>query len=231
MTSRAKRSSGPSAAGPAIPSNVIVDLSHHNGAVDLAAAGRDGILGVIHKATQGLAYADPMYATNRAQARAQGLRWGAYHFGTGDDPIAQAEHFLEVASPGTGDLLVLDLESNLDGPSMSLEEAREFVSHVQLTTGHWPGLYSGQYVKELLGDQVDPLLANCWFWLAQYGPEAVVPSTWTSWTLWQYTDGGLGPPPHEVAGIGRCDRDLFAGTTSQLLAWWEGPQAQASRAA
>ena len=222
MTSRTQR---------ALRTNAVVDLSHHNGTVDLGAAKRDGILGVIHKATQGLAYADPVYAANRAQAQANGLLWGAYHFGTGDDPVAQAEHFLTVATPGPADLLVLDLESNLDGASMTLEEAHAFVTHVQVTTGRWPGLYSGQYVKELLGVTVDAVLANCWFWLAQYGPTAVVPPTWKTWTLWQYTDGGLGPLPHTVEGIGRCDRDLFAGTTPQLLAWWEGPRAEASRAA
>ena len=201
--------------------NAIVDLSHHNGTVDLAAAKSDGILGVIHKASQGLAYADPMYAANRAQAGSAGLLWGAYHFGTGADGVAQAEHFLAVASPQPQDLVALDLEANLDGPSMTLEEARAFVTHVRLVTGRWPGLYSGHYVKELLGGGVDPVLANCWFWLAQYGPAAVVPPTWDTWTLWQYTDGGLGPPPHAVEGIGRCDRDLFAGTPRRLVEWWE----------
>jgi lysozyme len=230
MKSRTNRPSPPRALA-ASWTNAVVDLSHHNGTVDLGAAKVDGIVGVIHKSTQGLDYADPLYAANRTQAGAQVLRWGAYHFGTGDDPIAQAEHFLAVAEPGPRDLLVLDLESNLDGPSMSLEEAREFVSHVQLATGRWPGLYSGNYVKEMLGGQVDPVLANCWFWLAQYGPTAVVPPTWQAWTLWQYTDGGQGPPPHDVAGIGRCDRDLFAGTLRQLLEWWDGAPAEASRAA
>ena len=231
MKSRTDRSSPARAIETASRTNAVVDLSHHNGTVDLGAAKRDGIVGVIHKATQGLAYADPLYAENRAQAAAHVLRWGAYHFGTGSDPITQAEHFLAVAEPGPRDLLVLDLESNLDGTSMSLEGARAFVTHVHMTTGRWPGIYSGHYVKELLRGEVDPVLANYWFWLAQYGPRAVVPPTWKTWTLWQYTDGGQGPPPHSVEGIGRCDRDLFAGTLRQLLEWWEGPPAEASRAA
>ena len=221
MRARKKRAPRRRVATAARRSNAVVDLSHHNGDVDLVAAKRDGILGVIHKASQGLAYADPAYGTNRAQAQAAGLLWGAYHFGTGGDGVAQAEHFLAVARPGPRDLIALDLEANLDGPSMTLAQARAFAKHVRGATGRWPGLYSGHYVKELLGVEVDPVLANCWFWLAQYGPRAVVPPTWRTWTLWQYTDGGLGPPPHSVEGIGRCDRDLFAGTPARLLDWWQ----------
>ena len=39
--------------------NAVIDLSHHNATVDLQAAKGDGILGVIHKATQGLTFQDP----------------------------------------------------------------------------------------------------------------------------------------------------------------------------
>jgi len=202
------------------PLNVVVDLSHHNGDVDLQAAAGDGIVGVIHKASQGLGYEDPLYAGNRTNALNAGLHWGAYHFGTGGDGVAQAEHFLEVAQPDPGTLLALDFEANAQGPSMTLVEARAFVTHVQAVTGRWPGLYSGQYVKELLGAQVDPVLANCWFWLAQYGTTPVVPPAWAYWTMWQYTDGGMGPQPHTVAGIGRCDRDYFNGTRAQLARLW-----------
>lgn len=200
--------------------NAVVDLSHHNGDVDLAAAKTDGILGVIHKATQGTSYRDPLYADNRAKAKTAGLLWGAYHFGTGGDGVAQAEHFLDVVQPAADTLLALDLEDNPQGPSMSLEEARAFVTHVFETTGRFPGLYSGHYIKRLLGTSQDPVLASCWFWLAQYGPTAVVPPCWRLWTMWQYTDGGLGPQPHSVKGIGRCDRDRFNGSLKNLRKLW-----------
>lgn len=200
--------------------NVVVDLSHHNGSVDLAAAATDGVIGIIHKATQGTHYHDPMYNTNFHNAQGAGLLWGAYHFGTAGDGVTQAEFFLELVQPDQGTLLVLDLEANPQGPSMSLEEARAFATHVNGATGRWPGLYAGHYLKELLGSRQDAILANCWFWLSQYGPTPVVPSNWSTWTLWQYTDGGLGPPPHQVAGIGRCDRDRFNGDSATLNLFW-----------
>ena len=125
--------------------NAVVDLSHHNGTVNLNQAQKAGILGVIHKATQGRAGVDPTYKANRAKAGKEKLLWGAYHFGTGSDG---------------------------------------------------------------------------WFWLAQYGPTAVVPRNWQTWTFWQYTDGAAGPDPHTVLGIGRCDRDRFQGTPEELVAFW-----------
>jgi lysozyme len=203
------------------PINVIVDISHHNGTIDLKKA-RDegGLVGVIAKATQGLTFEDPTYTLNRRKAEDAGVLWGAYHFGTGSNGIHQAEHFLSVVDPDDETLLVLDFENDPQGPDMPLEEARAFVTHIEQETGAFPGLYSGHYIKRLLGTNEDPVLANCWFWLAQYGPTAVVPANWDTWTMWQYTDGAMGPEPHSVPGIGRCDRDRFNGGEAQLRKLW-----------
>jgi lysozyme len=200
--------------------NVVVDLSHHNTNVNLKTARKSGILGIIHKATQGLTYKDAAYAHRKTQALEAGLMWGAYHFGTGGDPVGQAKHFLDTVNPGAHDLLVLDFEQNPGGSTMSLQEAGEFVTYVKEKTGRWPGFYSGSYIKELLGDQTNDILANCWFWLAQYGPKPVVPPNWKTWTMWQYTDGNAGPEPHAAEGIGPCDRDKFNGDLDALKAIW-----------
>src|SRR5256885_15941175 len=127
--------------------NAVIDLSHHNGVVNLAKAKQDGLIGVIQKATQGQTNIDPTYKTNRKKATDAGLMWGAYHFGTGSDGVHQAEHFLDIVDPGPDTLLVLDFEDNPQGPSMTLEEARAFVTHVNAVTGRYPGLYSGHYIK------------------------------------------------------------------------------------
>ena len=202
------------------PLNAVVDISHHNGNVNFAKAKEAGIIGVIQKATQGQGNVDQTYKTNKTKALNAGLLWGAYHFATGSDGVKQADNFLNVAGGDPKTLLVLDFEPNLTGPSMSLEEARAFVTHVKDVTGRFPGFYSGHYIKQLLGTHSDPVLANCWFWLAQYGNTAVVPPNWPTWTMWQYTDGSIGPEPHTVNGIGRCDRDKFNGTEAQLRTLW-----------
>lgn len=79
-------------------SNVVIDLSHHNGDVNMSAAKNAGIQGVIHKATQGWKYVDPKYQVNRDTALAAGLLWGAYHFGVGADGVEQADFFLSKRS-------------------------------------------------------------------------------------------------------------------------------------
>lgn len=204
------------------PLNVVVDISHHNGNVNLQLAAAAGIIGVIHKATQGTAGVDQMYQTNRTLAANADLLWGAYHFGTGGNGAGQAQHFLDVVGTTDNTLLVLDFEPNPSGATMSLADARAFVTEVQQATGRFPGFYSGSLIKQLLGNAKDPLLAQCWLWLPQYGPTAVVPPNWPTWTMWQYTDGNVGPQPHSVNGIGNCDRDKFNGTEDQLRALWQG---------
>lgn len=200
--------------------DTIIDISHHNGTgLDFAAASAAGIVAVVHKCTQGAGYADPMYAANKAAIQAAGLLFGSYHFGDGSDGAAQAQHFLAVAAPGANELLALDLEPNTAGPSMTLEEAKAFVTVVQGAIGKWPVLYGGSGLKALLGGTADPVLANCPLWLAQYGPAAVLPAGWTAWSLWQFTDGAVGNPP-PVAGIGHCDQDRFAGDAAGLAAFW-----------
>jgi len=175
---------------------------------------------VFHKATEGTGYADPMFVSNRGKALAAGLLFGAYHFGTGDDPIAQAEHFLGVAKPDGRTLLVLDWEPNPQGAAMTLAQARAFVSHLQQRTGVWPELYSGSTARAALGDAADPILGSCWLWLAEYGSAPVAPAAWAGWTLWQYTDGTHGLEPHGVTGVGNCDCDRFAGDAAALAAFW-----------
>jgi lysozyme len=106
--------------------NVVIDLSHHNTVTDFGLVKADGIIGIIHEATQGFDYIDPTFSDHRNQALAAGLFWGAYHFGVGGDGVAQADQFLTTVNPRPNDLLVLDLEANPGGSSMTLDEASDF---------------------------------------------------------------------------------------------------------
>ncbi len=201
--------------------NVVVDISHHNGNIDLGKAQAAGIVGVIHKATQGTSMVDNMYGQNRQKAQAAGLLWGAYHFGTQADGVAQADFFLSKANADNQTLLVLDYEPN-GNSTMTLDQARAFVSRINEVTGRFPGFYSGSLIKQQLGGKpADPLLSQCFLWLAQYGPAPTnTPATWPAWTMWQYTDGNVGPQPHTVDGIGNCDRDQFNGAIEDLQKLW-----------
>jgi lysozyme len=120
-----------------MPINVVIDISHHNGNVDLNKAKEAGILGVIHKATQGIGMFDSRYEANRQQAQAAELLWGAYHFGTKANGAAQADFFLSKANADSQTLLVLDYEPN-GNSTMTLDQARAFVARVKAVTGRFP---------------------------------------------------------------------------------------------
>jgi lysozyme len=203
--------------------NAVIDISHHNKLSSFAKVADSGIVGVIQKATQGIGFKDPTFTANRRRIVDAGLLFGAYHFGTAGDPVKQAEFFL--ACTKDTDLLVLDFESNPQGHDMSLLEAEQFVHHVFSKTGRFPGLYSGHTIKEALvaAGITDPSrteLSKCWLWFARYGPQPVIPPVWPRWSMWQYTDGAMGDEPHQVPGIGRCDRNMFNGDEAALRAFW-----------
>ncbi|SMC23113.1 lysozyme [Andreprevotia lacus DSM 23236] len=208
--------------------NAVIDLSHHNTISSFAAIKGAGVLGVIHKATQGTGYTDPAFAGNSTQIQVAGLLLGAYHFGEGGDAAAQASHFLSVA--GKTPLLVLDFEANTQGQTMSVAEAEQFVQQVYSATGRYPGLYSGaSFLKQALAgagitSPAQTVLSKCWLWVAEYAASPQIPPLWQDWTLWQYTDGVNGDEPRTVGGVtGGCDRDQFNGSAAQLAALWQGP--------
>ncbi len=194
--------------------NAVVDMSHHNPPVDFAKMKAAGIAAVVHKATQGVGFKDSAYAGRKSAALAAGLLWGAYHFADGSDVQAQLANFFSVAT--MQDLLVLDVEQNTGGTTMTLAQAEAFVSAVFAKTGKWPGLYCGAYLKGLLGPSTKTPLSNCWLWYAQYAAAPQIPPQWKKWTMWQYTDGQNGPQPHGIGQLGNFDRDQFNGDLGQL---------------
>jgi lysozyme len=163
---------------------------------------------------------DGTYGKFKKAAARYKFLWGSYHFGTGSEVSVQVEHYLSTVKPTDRELVCLDFEPNPNGTTMTLNQAREFVSLFQHRTGRYPVLYGGILLKENLNGKPDELLSKCPLWLAQYGPKPVLPPGWKKHTLWQYTDGEVGPEPHTVAGIGPCDRNQFAGTVAQLRSQW-----------
>jgi lysozyme len=195
--------------------DVVIDLSHYNPVTSFTQVKQGGIVGVIHKATEGTGWSDPTYTSRKPEALTAGLLWGAYHFGVNEDGVAQANYFLSVVKPGPNDLLALDFEEN-PSSQMTIAQAEQFVTEIYTQTGRYPGFYSDALAGNMLGSTQSPVLANCWFWRAEYGGSSPsVPPTWPTWTMWQYTETGT------VPGIeGSCDRDTFNGTSAALNKLW-----------
>ncbi len=204
--------------------NVVIDLSHHNEISNFDQIVNDGIVGIIHKATEAMGVQDQKYANRKAKWLEMGKLWGSYHFASRGSGVDQADHFLSVANPSAKELCVLDYERGRNSGLMTISEAENFVTRIHDQTGKWPGLYSGNDIKEQLGNNTDTPLKNCWLWIAQYGPKPTkIPPAWKTWTLWQYTDGHFGPEPHSVNGVGSCDRDKFNGDLDALNRLWNVP--------
>jgi lysozyme len=189
----------------------VVDLSHWNTVTDFAAMHKAGVVGVIHKFSQGGAYKDPQFWPRRKPALAAGLLWGRYHFGDGSPVPQQVNNFLtDWEDPK--ELLALDWEEVVGGTTMTLMQAIEFVELVEMRTGQVPVLYSGNIAKEALKGTPNPALNRCRLWLAHYSNAPVCPPGWDYPWIWQHSDKGVVPGVSGDADInafpGEADPDI-----------------------
>jgi lysozyme len=230
--------SGPSPKGL----DAVIDISHNVRVSDFNLVRNSNILAVIHKATEGGDWIDPSYSERRMQAESAGLLWGAYHFGTRQYSGArQAQTFLSTVRPGPKTVIALDFELNDPNPNntMTLPQAEEFVRVVQQATGRLPMVYThagwangnrsgrrGVRLREPVGP--GSILARCDLWLADHREEPEVPYAWADrgWKLWQYladetdSNAAYGSVSRAVPGVTHCDRNLFAGDSSELYRFW-----------
>ena len=193
-----------------------LDVSNWQGTIMWPQVAAAGYTFAFLKATEGGWYVDPTYAFNRASANASGIIIGAYDFAqpstTRGQPEAEADFFVNIAMPATGDLMpVLDLETT---NGLSPANLQSWVTHwlyeVYARTGQRAAIYtSPSFWTNSMG-------GSTWFaengfplweahWTAATGP-TVPASTWAGygWTFWQWTSSGT------VPGIsGRVDLDRF----------------------
>jgi lysozyme len=206
--------SAPAPALPAVPP--VIDLYHRNIVTDFARARAAGVRGIIHKASTGATGRDPRYAERREAARAAGLLWGAYHWGTARAAADQVDNFLAAAAPDETTLVALDYPAN----QMTLDDARDFLDRLHDRLGRRAVLYSGHLIKETLGERADPFFGAHRLWLAQYGPRPAFQASWSRYWLWQYADGIATVPGIPGDTAGQVDRNQFGGTPEQLADEW-----------
>lgn len=204
----------------------VVDIFQGDNVSSFQKAAANGILGVIHKATTGATGKDKKYAQRRKAALAAGLLWGAYHWGTAAPVAAQVENFISTATPDNNTLVALDYETT-KGNQMTLAQAREFLTLINQRLGRKAKIYSGNLLKEQLGNKVDAFFGSHRLWLAHYNPNPVCQKSWSKAWLWQYTDSPNNPnlQPSSIPGIpgdakGNLDCDSYDGTAQALKAEW-----------
>lgn len=196
-----------------MPDCFIVDLSHHNVVTDFARVKAAGIVGVIHKATEGKTWTDTEYKGRESAARKAGLAWGSYHFLKHGDVGAQMQNYLSFAEPDPGARVCIDYED----PACTLDDLREAINTIASDDPTLQiAIYSGHLIKEQLGNTEDPELGACALWISQWNDTGPTwpNDVWPVWSLWQYTDQGV------VSGIqGDVDCNQFNGSREQCLAW------------
>lgn len=193
-----------------MPTPTVIDIYHGNVVHDFAQLKASGIVGVIHKCTQGRSYSDPLYESRRKLATDVGLLWGAYAFNTGESVFAQVEQFIVHAEPDANTLMALDFEDNPHS-QMTLAEAKSFLKLCADKLGRKLVLYSGNRAKDLLGRTVDPYFGGHRLWLPQYGPTPKVQASWQHEWLWQYSENGKLPGTD-----GMIDLNSYSGTDLKL---------------
>jgi GH25 family lysozyme M1 (1,4-beta-N-acetylmuramidase) len=195
-----------------------IDVSHHQNEIDWTQVAASGVRFAIAKASEGTGYVDPMYSTNRAEAMAAGIMFGAYHFARPDlhpfNPVPEADHFVDTAQPAPGNIIpVLDLERSGDlTPAQLTDWVLQWLGQVTARTGVRPIVYtSPNGWKDRMADTT--AIADAGYtvlWVAHWNVAApTLPANdWqgNGWKIWQYSNCG------DVPGIDGCvDLDYFNG--------------------
>lgn len=170
-----------------------------------------------------------LYQTRRMIARSHGLLWGAYHLARPGNPVDQANHFLDYASPRDDELMVLDIEGIDPENYMSLEDAAIFAGHIKARTGRYPILYTNHVTAKHIADNrfKHRLLSRLPLWYARYKPDIrkVFPmGNWESYALWQFSsDHNCGKKrcPYRVPGtLEDIDVNVAAMSAATLKQIW-----------
>ncbi|MEU0563762.1 GH25 family lysozyme, partial [Dactylosporangium sp. NPDC006015] len=204
-----------------------VDVSNHQGGINWSSVAGSGQRFMYAKASEGLTFTDSYFAANYANAKANGLYAGAYHFARPDrgGGTAQADYFLDrarYAADGRTLPPMLDIEWPWEGsgstypcygmnPGQMVAWVNDFVTRVRERTGRPTMIYtSASWWNPCTGNS--GAFADQPLFVARYASApGTLPAGWSRWALWQYTDQA------SVPGVsGNVDHNVFNGSTADL---------------
>ncbi|MBB4806386.1 lysozyme [Chryseobacterium defluvii] len=166
---------------------------------------------VVMRATMGNRSADKHFDDFWKQAKKHNLIRGAYHFYRADeDPVMQANNFLENVKLESGDLPpVLDIEKipKRKTNKKLIEDLKIWCKIIEETYGEKPIIYTYyHYYNDYLKGEFEgyPL------WLANYN-DVPSPTPDDRWSFWQFTENGI------VHGINtKVDLNIYNGNSWSL---------------
>ena len=164
---------------------------------------------VITKATEGTSYVNPDCDRVYQDAKRAGYSLGVYHFASGGDALAEAEHFVDNISGYLGEaLLVLDFEGS--AVYQGVGWAKDWMDAVYNMTGVKPLIYMSNSV------------------IHQYDWSSVVDAGYDLWNAGYYKGytpiyGFVSNPPL-YGGLGEFANDtpLYQYTSTGRLSGWSG---------
>lgn len=182
-----------------------LDIASYQGNPDFDQVKASGRSFVMTKFTEGLGYINPTAARNRAEGHRVGMGVGLYHYADGNDPVAEANHFVDACGElVTGEVLMLDWEIGHADP---VGWCKAFLDQVQARTGVKPLIYLNQSLNNSY-DWSPVVNGDYGLCLAQYdnSTNGTVGTDWKVVAMKQYTSSG------QVPGIsGNVDLDVFFG--------------------
>lgn len=202
-----------------------IDVSHWQGAINWTSVRNAGIQWAYIKATESTTFKDSRFNTNYPNAYHAGVIRGAYHFARPNgDPVtdarAEANFFASNGGAWSADNRTLPGMLDLEG-SCTLSRAatrtwiKSFYDTYKARTGRDVVIYTSRsWWNSCTGGTsqfapLTPLFVASW----TSASSPTMPSGFSVWTFWQYTDSG------RVSGIsGNVDRDVFNGSRDRLLA-------------
>lgn len=194
-----------------------IDISHYQRKEDISwdslsiANGAIPIDFVVLRATMGNRSADKHFDEFWELAKKNNKIRGAYHFYRADeDPVLQANNFLENVKLESGDLPpVLDIEKipKLKTKENLVEDLKIWCKIIEESCGKKPIIYTYYYYYK---DYLKGEFEGYPIWLANYN-DVPAPSPDDNWDLWQFTENGI------VHGINtKVDIDIYNGSLWSL---------------
>lgn len=187
-----------------------IDISAHNGMMNLDAAAADGVAFAFIKASEGISFRDENFSINYKKAGHAGIKRGAYHYFRFDcDGVKQAINLLSVVRNRQLELgIAIDVEDHGNAsdvpPELIQQRLQDMVEYLNLM-GRRVMFYTNRegYEKYLMDNYPGYPLWICHFSETPFDAD---------WTFWQYDHHG------KVKGIrGDVDLDVFIGSHSD----WE----------
>lgn len=185
-----------------------LDVSHFNAEIDWSKVKGAGLEFAFIKATQGVNFNDDFFGYNMSSAKEYGLKAYPYHFyNPGDNPVGQANNFLNALSGQGANFVAVDLEETGLNWFLAPRDPDGTILKNFLDTVTQAGY---QVILYATPSFIEKWLPNASYlsayprWVAKWSQDPPA----SDWMFWQYDGHG------SIEGLsGEFDLDYFGGST------------------